>query len=175
MPLFGGSNRPKLDGLTKEEEKRRDALNPEVLRRAGEKGVAGQAPAAAAILREKSDEEPRESLWPLLLGWQQMSLNRFANAVDAFSIVVERNSSELRGYYGAGAAYFQAAETKQSLGDAATEDVVPPGLTADNLYHEALRSFRRALELTNEKSERDQLQNAIGGVERALAKKAGRL
>ena len=60
MPIFGGSKRPKLDGLTKDEEKRRDALNPEVLRRAGEKGVAGQAPAAAALLREKTEAEPSE-------------------------------------------------------------------------------------------------------------------
>src|SRR3989304_5380068 len=53
MPLFGGKQRPKLDGLTKEEENLRDALNPEVLRRAGEKGVAGQAPAAAGGLGGK--------------------------------------------------------------------------------------------------------------------------
>ena len=59
MPIFGGSKRPKLDGLTKEEEQRRDALNPEVLRRAGEKGVAGQAPAALGVLREKDEAEPR--------------------------------------------------------------------------------------------------------------------
>jgi hypothetical protein len=50
MPLFGGSKRAKLDGLTKDEEQRRDALNPEVLRRAGEGGVAAQGPAALQLL-----------------------------------------------------------------------------------------------------------------------------
>jgi len=175
MPLFGGSNRPKLEGLTKDEEKRRDSLNPEVLRRAGEKGVAGQSPAAAAILRERSDAEPREFLWPLLLGWQQMSLNRYAPAIEAFVKASDRDANEVRGYYGAGAAYFQAAEAKLNLGDAATEDVVPAGLTVDNMYHESLRNFRHAQELTNDKSERDQLQTAVSLVERALARKAGRL
>ena len=44
-------------------------------------------------------------------------------------------------------------------GAATTDEVAPPSLTVDNLYHEALRHFRRALELTNEKKERDQLQH----------------
>ncbi|MPZ49141.1 MAG: hypothetical protein GEU75_07560 [Dehalococcoidia bacterium] len=175
MPLFGSSRRPKLDGLTKDEEKRRDALNPEVMRRAGERGVEGQAPAAAALLQEKAEEEPRECLWPLLLGWQQMSLNRYSHAIEAFTGVVGRDGSEIRGYYGSGAAYFQAAEAKLNLGPAATDEVVPLGMTVDNMYHEAARNFRRALELATEKSERDELQNAIGAVERALSRKAGRL
>ena len=175
MPLFGGSNRPKLDGLTKDEEKRRDALNPEVMRRAGEKGVAGQAPAAAAVLREKLQEEPQDFLWPLLLGWQQMSLRHFAPAIEAFTSAVGRADKEVRAYYGAGAAYFEAGQAKQELGSAATDEVAPQNLTVDNLYHESLRLFRRCLELTNEKSERDQLQGAISTVERALARKAGRL
>ena len=84
MPIFGGAKRPKLDGLTRDEEKRRDALNPEVLRRAGEKGVAGQAPAAASLLREKMNAEPRDPLWPLLLGHQMMSMRRYALAIEAF-------------------------------------------------------------------------------------------
>jgi tetratricopeptide (TPR) repeat protein len=175
MPLFGGNKRARLDGLTKDEEKRRDALNPEVLRRAGEKGVAGQGPAAAGLLREKLEEEPQEPLWPLLLGWQQMSLERYAPAIDAFGKTVARDSKEIRGYFGAGSAFFQAAEAKMRLGDAATEDVVPGGLTVDNLYHESLRNFRRALELASDKGERDELQNAVSAVERALARKAGRL
>ena len=175
MPLFGGSSRPKLDGLTKDEEKRRDALNPEVLHRAGEKGVAGQAPAAAALLREKADAEPREFLWPLLLGWQQISADRYGSAIEAFSRAIERDANEVRGHYGAGAACFQAAEARLSRGDAVTAEVAPAGLTVDNLYHESVRHFRRALELAHDKNERDQLQTAIATVERALARKAGRL
>jgi tetratricopeptide (TPR) repeat protein len=174
VPIFG-SKRPKLDGLTRDEEKRRDALNPEVLRRAGEKGVAGQAPAAAALLKEKLEAEPKEYLWPLLLGYQMMGSKRFTTAIEAFTEAVERSASEVRGYYGAGSAYFEAAEAKNSRGDATTADVAPPDLTVDNLYHESLRHFRKALELTDDKNERDQLRMAAATVEKAIARKAGRL
>jgi tetratricopeptide (TPR) repeat protein len=175
MPLFGGSKRPKLDGLTKEEEKRRDALNPEVLQRAGEGGVAGQGPAALAVLREKADAEHDDFLWPCLLGWQYMGMRRFAPAIEAFNEAVRREPSEVRAYYGAGAAYFEAAEGKLNRGAATTEDVAPASLTVDNLYHESLRSFRHALDLTSDKDERNQLRQAIATVEKAVAKKAGRL
>jgi tetratricopeptide (TPR) repeat protein len=175
MPLFGGSNRPPLDGLTKEELKRRDDLNPEVLRRAGEGGVAGQGPAALAVLREKAETEHDDYLWALLLGSQFMSMHRFAPAIDAFTEATRRDAKEVRAHYGAGAAYFQAAEAKQQHGPATTDETAPPALTVDNLYQEALRSFRRALDLTQDKKERDTLGTAIGAVEKALAKKAGRL
>jgi tetratricopeptide (TPR) repeat protein len=175
MPIFGGSKRPKLDGLTKDEEKRRDALNPEVLRRSGEKGVAGQAPAAAALLREKLAAEPKEYLWPLLLGWQMMSLKRYAPAIEAFVETVQRSDKEVRGYYGAGAAYFDAAEAKLQHGPATTEDLAPESMTVDNLYHESLRHFRRGLELTDDSGEREQLRTAASTVEKALGRKAGRL
>jgi tetratricopeptide (TPR) repeat protein len=175
MPLFGGSKRPKLDGLTKDEEKRRDGLNPEVMRRAGEGGVAAQGQAALTVLKEKVDAEPVDFLWPVLLGWQYMSINRYAPALDAFTKAVERDGAEVRGYYGAGTACFHAAEAKQQLGPAATDEVVPANMTVDNLYQESLRYFRRGLELTSEKHERDGLGQAISAAEKALARKAGRL
>jgi tetratricopeptide (TPR) repeat protein len=175
VPILGGSKRPRLDGLTKEEEKRRDALNPEVLRRAGEKGVAGQAPAAAALLREKLHAERDEYLWPLLLGHQMMSMRRYSQAIDAFEEAVRRQEGEVRAHYGAGMAYYQAGDYKQDRGSAAAHDVSPPDLTVDNLYQESLRHFRRALELTNDRSERDDLRNASAVVEKAIARKAGRL
>jgi tetratricopeptide (TPR) repeat protein len=174
MPIFGTAKRPKLDGLTKDEEKRRDALNPEVLRRAGEKGVAGQWPAAAAILQEKMQAETSEPLWPLLLGHQMMSMRRYAHAIEAFVEATNRDDTEIRAHYGAGHAHFQAAESRQTMGDAATDDVVPAQMTTDNLYHEALRHFRRAQELAD-KSERDELSKATSVVEKAIARKAGRL
>ncbi len=176
MPLFGGgSKRPKLDGLTKEEELRRDALNPEVLRRAGEKGIAGQAPAALAILKEKTEAEPAEFLWPCLLGGQLMSMGRPAPALEAFAEAIRRDESEVRAHFGAGGAYFDAAEAKLDLGAAASSEVTIGDLTIDNLYQEALRSFRRALDITQDKSERDQLSKAVSTVDKAIAKKAGRL
>jgi tetratricopeptide (TPR) repeat protein len=175
MPIFGGSKRPKLDGLSREEEKRRDALNPEVHKRAGEKGVVGEAPAAAAILREKMESEPSDRLWPLLLGSQMMSMRRYGQAVEAFQEAVERDEGEIRAHYGAGMAYFHAAEYRQEHGAAASDEVAPADMTADNMYQEALRHFRQALELTPDKSERDELAVAVATLERAVARKAGRL
>ena len=175
MPIFGGSKRPKLDGLTRLEEQRRDALNPEVLKRSGEKGVAGQAPAAAALLREKMEAEPSDLLWPLLLGSQMMSMRRYGQAIDAFLAAIERDDGEVRAHFGAGMAYFHAAEYRQDHGDAATVEVVPTDITVDNMYQEALRHFRQAMEMTPDKSERDELASAAATVERAVARKAGRL
>lgn len=175
MPLFGGKARPKLDGLTKEEEKLRDGLNPEVLKRAGEKGVAGQMPAAAAILREKREAEPRTWLWPHLLGWQALSMRRFDNSIESFQEAIKRDPEEIRSYYGAGHAFFEAAEAKlNSAGNPQAEELMG-GMTVDNLYHEAMRNFKRALEMTTEKDERDRLSSAVSVVDKALAKKAGRM
>ena len=174
MPIFS-SKRPKLDGLTREEEKRRDALNPEVLKRSGEKGVVGQAPAAMAVLREKMAAEPAELLWPLLLGSQMMSMRRYGQAIEAYEEAVARDESEVRPHYGAAMACYRAAEYKQEYGAAATEDVAPADLTVENLYQEALRHFRRAMELTPDKRERDELATAAATVERAVARKRGRL
>jgi tetratricopeptide (TPR) repeat protein len=175
MPILGGNKRLRLDGITKEEEKRRDALNPEVLRRAGEKGVAGQGPAAAALLREKLNTQRDDYLWPLLLGHQMMSMRRYGQAIDAFEEAIRRREGEVRAHYGAGMAYYQAGDYKQDRGAAASHDVAPPDLTVDNLYQESLRHFRRAMELTRNRSERDDLRGATAVVEKAIARKAGRL
>ncbi len=173
--MFGGKSRPKLDGLTKEEEKQRDALNPEVLRRAGEKGVAGQMPAAAAILKEKTDAEPSTWLWPHLLGWQSLSMRRFNQSIESFQKAIERDPNEIRSYFGAGHAFFEAAEARMnSAGNPQAEEVMG-AMTIDNLYHEAMRNFKKALEMTTEKDERDKLSNAVSVVDKALAKKAGRM
>lgn len=175
MPLFGGRNRPKLDGLTKEEEKQRDSLNPEVLKRAGEKGVAGQMPAATAILREKMEAERENYLWPLLLGWQTMAMHRFDQSVEAFQEAMAREPKEIRAYFGAGNAYFEAAQARQNADPTAPVTGSLAALTIDNLLHEANRNFKKAMELAHDKDERDRLRNAISVVDKALAKKAGRL
>ena len=175
MPLFGGPSKPEIDGLTKDEEKRRNALNPEVIKRAGsEIGTVGQANAALAILREKVEEQPEDFLWHLLLGRQYMSMRRFTAAIEAFEEAVKRDETDIRGYYGAGSAYFQAAEARRSLGDAATEEVTPLSMTVDNLHQEALRNVRKAQTLA-EKKERDQLGQFASTIEKAVARKAGRL
>lgn len=175
MPLFGGGSRPSMDGLTKDEEKRRDALNPEVIRRAGgEVGTVGQANAALAILREKAEAEPKDFLWPLLLGRQYMSMRRFTAAIQAFEDAINRDEDDIRGYYGAGHAYFQAAEARRSLGAAATDEVAPLEMTVDNLHQEALRNVRKAQTMAD-KRERDELGQIASTIEKAVARKAGRL
>ncbi|HEY7268290.1 MAG TPA: hypothetical protein VH951_00555, partial [Dehalococcoidia bacterium] len=142
MPLFGGKTRPQLDGLTKDEEKQRDSLNPEVLRRAGEKGVAGQMPAAAAVLREKTDAEPKAYLWPLLLGIQMRAMHRFDQSVEAFQETLKRAPGEIRAYFGAGNAYWDASQMRLSADpDAPVAAAAFPQLTVDNLLHEAKRNF----------------------------------
>jgi hypothetical protein len=174
MPLFGGKTRPKLDGLTKEEEKERDALNPEVLKRAGEKGVAGQMPAAAAVLREKMETEKEHYLWPLLLGWQLRAMTRFDQSVEAFREATARAPSEIRAYFGAAYAYWDAAQARIERPDAPITGAMNE-LTVDNLLHESKRNFTRALELAQDKDERERLRNAISNVDAVLAKRAGRL
>jgi tetratricopeptide (TPR) repeat protein len=175
MPLFGGSSRAPLDGLTREEEKRRDALNPEVIRRAGgEVGTVGQAQAALAILREKVDAESGDFLWALLLGRQYMSMRRFAPAIGAFEDAIRRDGEDVRGYYGAGQAYFQAAEARKVLGEAATDEVTPLDMTVDNLHQEALRNVRKA-QTVADKKERNELGEFASLIEKAVARKAGRL
>jgi tetratricopeptide (TPR) repeat protein len=176
MPLFGGKTRPRLDGLTKEEEKQRDALNPEVLQRAGEKGVAGQMPAAAAILREKSEAETGDYLWPLLLGLQTRAMHRFDQSVEAFQEALKRAPGEIRAYFGAGNAYWDAAQLRLEAGPGAP--VAPgafPEMTVENLLHEAKRNFGKALEMAQDKSERDRIRNAVSNCDALLAKRAGRL
>jgi tetratricopeptide (TPR) repeat protein len=164
-----------MDGLTKDEEKRRNALNPEVVKRAGgEIGTVGQANAALQILREKVEQDPKDFLWPLLLGRQYMSMNRYALAIQAFEDAISRDDGDIRGYYGAGYAYFQAAEARRNLGDAATDEMTRLDMTVDNLHQEALRNVRKAQGMA-EKKERDQLAQIASTIERAAARKAGRL
>ena len=74
----------------------------------------------------------------------------------------------------------KAGETYEALLKLKPNDVsahLNLGIVAYNKkkMEDAESHFRKALELTDEKSERDQLQNAVSTVERALARKAGRL
>jgi tetratricopeptide (TPR) repeat protein len=172
MPIFGGSKRPKLDGLTRNEQKRRDALNPEVLRRSGQQGATE---AALSVLYEKAEEEPREPLWPLLLGSQLMTTGRFAPALAAFTEASSRDAGEVRAHYGAAMACYQAAEYKRAHGEAPDAAAELPEQSASSLYQESLRHFQAAMELTPDKSERDELASSAAIVRRAIARKAGRL
>ncbi len=175
VPIFGRKERPTLEGLTKDETKVRDALNDEVLRRAGEKGVAGQAPAAVSLMREKVETEPHAFLWPYQLGLLMMSMSRFDQAADAFQEATKRSPDDVRGFYGLANAFFQAAESRRVQEGSASLSGSMAEMTIDNLYHEALRNFRRAYEMTDDKEQRATLSSATSVVEKAIAKKAGRL
>jgi len=167
MPIFGGSKRPKLDGLTRAEQRRLDALF------AGA-SIIGAASTVAALL-EKAEEEPREVLWPLSLGSQLMAAGRYVQALGAFEEAVGRDRTEVRAHYGAAMACFRAAEHKLEHGEASSDDAAPAGMTVDNLLHASLRHFQDAMELTPDKNERDELASAAAIVRRAIMRKAGRL
>jgi hypothetical protein len=167
MPIFGGSKRPRLDGLTREEQRRLDTLFSGA--------SVDSAQAAAAVLLDKAEEEPREALWPLILGSRLMSDGRYVAAIEAFEEAISRERAEVRGYYGAAMACFRAAEQRSKHGDAASEDAAPAGMTVDNLLHASLRHFQDAMELTPDKTERDELASAAAIVRRGIMRKAGRL
>jgi tetratricopeptide (TPR) repeat protein len=167
MPIFGGSKRPKLDGLTRDEQRRLDALYA---------GAAFEGEAsAAAVLLEKAEEEPREVLWPLSLGSHLMAAGRYVRALEAFEDAVGRDRMEVRAHYGAAMACFRAAEHRLEHGEAPSDDAAPAGMTVDNLLHASLRHFQEAMELTPDKNERDELASAAAIVRRAIMHKAGRL
>ena len=167
MPIFGGSKRPKLDGLTRDEQRRLDTLYAGAT-------VDGEA-SAAAVLLEKAEEEPREVLWPLSLGSRLMAAGHYVQALEAFEEVVSRDRTEVRGHYGAAMACFRASEHRLERGEASSEDAAPAGMTVDNLLHASLRHFQDAMELTPDKNERDELASAAAIVRRAIMHKAGRL
>jgi hypothetical protein len=167
MPIFGGSKRPKLDGLTRDEQRRLDTLFSGA--------SVDSAQAAAAVLLEKAEEEPREALWPLSLGSRMMSDGRYVAAIEAFEEAVSRDGAEVRGHYGAAMACFRAAEHRLKRGDASSNDAAPAGMTVDNLLHASLRHFHDAMELAPDKNERDELASAAAIVRRGIMRKAGRL
>ena len=74
-----------------------------------------------------------------------------------------------------GQTYEEGRIVEQDYGEAATQEVAPADLTVENLYQQALRHFRRAMELTPDKGERDELASSAAIVERALGRKRGRL
>ena len=172
MAIFS-AKRPRLDGLTRDEEKRRETLRLDTAERVSQ--GAGREAASAAVLRERMAQEPAVGLWPLLLGGEMMEARRFGRAIEAFEAALVDNSTRLRASYGAAMANYRAAEYKQEYGEAAVADVAPPLMTVENLYQSALRHFRRAQDLTSDKAERDELASAAAVVERAVARKRGRL
>ena len=62
MPLFGGSNRPKLDGLTKDEEKRRDCAEPRGNAPRRREGRGGARAGRARRPAREGGSRSRESL-----------------------------------------------------------------------------------------------------------------
>ncbi len=173
MPLFGGK-RPPLDGLTKEEEKRRGELNDALAERTAGKDGAAQGAAIIEVLQEHSAAESSEFLWPLLIGWQMMSMRHFTDAIDSFKEAAGRNGNEVRSFYGGGSAYMKAGASAQSLGSSVTAAMVPPNKSAEDLYIEAGRCFQTAITLTKDKNELEQLHQAESEAATALARSVKR-
>jgi tetratricopeptide (TPR) repeat protein len=171
MAIFS-PRKPRLDGLTRGEEKRREALLAEVAERAT---ATNRDSVLVAALRERMAAAPAEGLWPLLLGGEMMETRRFGRAIEAFEVAIADSATRLRARYGAAMANYRAAEYKLEYGEAAVAEVAPPAMTIENLYQAALRHFRRAQDLTSDKAERDELASAAAVVERAVARKRGRL
>src|SRR6266849_1978166 len=110
MPLFGSATRPKLDGLTKDEEKRRDSLSGEVMKRSRDK--ESQPLAVVAVLEERMAAEPREWLWPHVLGWHLLSMHRYDASGAALEEAMRLRPAEVRSWYAAGSLYYEVAEAK---------------------------------------------------------------
>ena len=170
MPLFGGNKRPALGGLTKDEQKRLDALSEETLRRAVSSERKAQDAALLDVLQEQSTSQPQEFLWPLIIGWQLTNGRRFTAAIDSFNEALSRDGKQVRSYCGAGRAYLQAGMAEQSQGAGVTAEQVPPGMSIEALYQEAGRCYTSAIGLTRDASELVQLREASDNVEKALAR-----
>jgi hypothetical protein len=169
MPLFGGSKRPALTGLTKDEQKRRDALEPEITLRSSGAGQLSQGEALVQVLGEKAQADRGDFLWPLIAGWQLNSMRHFTAAIESFNDATSRDGKQVRTHCGAGYAYLQAGLAAQSLGSGITEVQVPSGMSTEALFHEAERCYATALGMTTDKAELAQLNEAATTVNKAIA------
>src|SRR5436305_14309874 len=103
MPLFGGNKRPALSGLTKEEQKRCDALDPEIAARQSGGSTGGDA--LSAVLTEKAASESRGFIWPLVQGWRPTAKRQYTAEIASSNDAAARDSSQVRARYGARLAY----------------------------------------------------------------------
>jgi hypothetical protein len=169
MPLFGGNKRAALGGLTKGEQKRRDALDIQIAARVTGGGQLSEEDALSEILNEKCASESGDFLWPLIIGWRLTNKRGYTAAIESFKEATSRDATQVRCYCGAGLAYLQAGMAAQSMGSGVTAVQVPPGMTTEALFRESARAYSTAVSLTTDKSELAQLQDAVDTVERALA------
>jgi tetratricopeptide (TPR) repeat protein len=103
-------------------------------------------------------------------------MHRFDQSVEAFQETLKRAPGEIRAYFGAGNAYWDAAQLRLEAGPGAPVAAGAfPEMTVENLLHEAKRNFGKALEMAQDKSERDRIRNAVSNCDALLAKRAGRL
>jgi hypothetical protein len=170
MHLFGGSKRPELDGLTKEEEKRRNELTSELIRRSNGQDAETKSGIGLELLRSKCTAQRNDFLWPLLLGRQLMNTRHYTDAIDTFNVAVGLNPKETRSHCGAGMAYFQAGKAAASLGAGVTDAMVPVAMSAEDLFRKAKACFETALTLTLDKAELEAISNAKNEVTVALAR-----
>jgi len=181
MPLFKRSDSPWPDRLSQSEERKRDALNQEVAEAAGASALTTLEAENERLLKRKAAEEPTEFLWPCLLGWQYLrqavldpEAGNFEAALSALRDASSRNPGDPRGPYAVATVYYTAA-TQARLPDGRwTEGEISLGMSLTQLYQNALREFRKALELTERGKDRRLVQPSIDAIELALAGRQSR-
>jgi tetratricopeptide (TPR) repeat protein len=120
-------------------------------------------------LSQKAASDNHDFLWPLIAGWQLTNMRRYTAAIESFNEAATRDGTQVRTFCGAGLAYLQAGMAAQSLGSGVTAVQVPPGMTAEALFREAERCYAKALRMTTDKSEVEQLHEAAKAAEKAIA------
>lgn len=168
MPLFKGSDSPGLDRLTRDEERKRDGANAEVLQAAGS-GLTTLEAENERVLKRKAAEEPTEFLWPYLLGWQYLGAGRFEEALSVLKDAKTKRPGDLRGPYGVATVYNgAAAQACTELGPSA-EGEVRLGMSMSQLHESALREFNEALQLAERGRDKQLIIETMAPIAAVLA------
>ena len=120
------------------------------------------------ILVRKAREETAEFLWPFLLGWQYLQMGQFDDALRSLEDAKTKRPGDCRGAYGVATVYYTAATQARWPDGRWTEGEVSLGMSLTQLYQNALREFREALELAERGKDRRLVQSSIDAIELAV-------
>ena len=168
MPLFKRSDNPGLDRLAPSEERKRDALNREVMQAQARSPGRTLEDVNLEILARKVREETTEFLWPFLLGWQFLQMGQFDDALGTLEDANTKRPGDCRGAYAVATVYYTAATQARWPDGRWTEGEVSLGMSLTQLYQNALREFGEALESTESGRDRRLVQSSIDAIELAL-------
>lgn len=178
MPLFKRNDTPELDRPSRTEERKIETHNWEMAQRAGASDLATLEDENERLLKRKAAEEPTEFLWPYLLGWQYLrqaalhsGAGSFEAALAALRDASSRSPLDPRGPYGVATVYYTAATQALLRHGGWPEGEVSLGMSLTQLYENALREFRKTLELTDRGKDRRLVQSSIDTIELALRRR----